>query len=75
MASILSDDVPFDGPAWVAAPGAADLVASLLNRDFNSRTSAVAALAHPWLAPVVAARAGDREARAAHRTGRSAGTA
>ena len=43
--------VRFDGPVWEGVSAEArDFVSRLLDRDYNSRMSAEAALAHPWIA-------------------------
>eukprot|EP00873_Tetraselmis_striata_P019218 jgi/Tetstr1/439482/TSEL_027914.t1 len=58
FAAIGSGEADFDDPAWaLISPGAADLVRCLLTVDPAERPSAEEALAHPWLAAAVAAKA------------------
>lgn len=42
--------VCYNGPKWEGVSASAkDFVASLLDRDYNSRMTAAAALEHPWI--------------------------
>jgi len=78
LAAYLSDEeVALDGhPALEPGPaadpaGPAAFLASLLDRDWEARPSAAAALGHPWLAGVRAARAGPRADAAAARAAKA----
>ncbi|BDA46230.1 Calcium-dependent protein kinase [Coccomyxa sp. Obi] len=50
MSAILSKEVCYTGPEWEGiSDSAKNFVASLLDRDYNSRMTAAEALEHPWI--------------------------
>lgn len=47
---LMCAQVCYNGPEWEGVSDSAkDFVASLLDRDYNSRMTAAAALEHPWI--------------------------